>query len=249
MSQEQCWFNPNEEELPMTFQVAMIGSDGWVLASDGQATTQGGIRGTYQTDKIRYQQGVASAPFGEDCADLARNRILAELLTAPTTFLNDDFRRKMEVLAEQVWEAEYQSQSDGRSEDRKLSPLRTRGIIFTTALDGPIWHLAIGKQSALLTSTTKYIGGDSLNPARYFIEEYYDQRLSIRDLSLLAAHAVTKAARWNHMVSGLQLLIWRKGESDPEWLNAADHENRSKLLDKELSKIVQKAMGVPLSVN
>ena len=228
----------------MTFQVAMIGSNGWVLASDGRATIQGGIRSTYQTEKIRYENDVATAPFGDECALIARDRLLVELQPDPAKMNSGDFHHRLARLAEEIWLAEYEAQK-GRPEANRIRAERERGIIFLCPGINTIFVLGIGKQALVQTSTSRWVAGDSQNSATFVIQRYYDKSYSTDALAMLAAYAVVSAAALNPtMISGLELMLWENGASAAEWLNADDYEVQCKLLDAKISSVIREAMSI-----
>lgn len=233
MSQDERIDSIVGEELPMTYQVAMIGSDGWILASDGQATIQGGLvrRTSYQTQKIRYEDGVASAPFGDECAQITRDRIVAELKPDPNKLAQGAFHRELERFAERVWRAEFRSQNDGRPRDRRIRATRDRGIILLAKGSKSIFILGIGKQSNLSISITQYPAGDPTNPISFIAERYYDKSFTVNQLAVLATHCVVQASRFNALVSGLHGLAWREGEPDAQWLDEPEYIAHSQRLE------------------
>jgi len=227
-----------EEELPMTFQVAMIGPDGWVLASDGRGTRQGQRtkRTTFETQKIRYDNQVASAPSGDEIAQIARDRIIEELSPDPTKLASSAFHRELERFAERIWEAES---AVGIG---KISPGRDRGIIFMAVGSSTILYLGIGKQSNISPSITTCVAGDPHNAGIYFIERYYEKQ-PVNQLAVLATHTVTQAARINTMVSGMHAMAWRHGETDAKWLDADDYSLRSQQLERDMLAVMTTAMA------
>lgn len=231
----------------MTFQVAMIADDGWLLVSDERALLQGGglfVRATFDTPKIRYDLGVASAPFGDPCALIVRDRIIEELKPDPRKMSDEKFHRDLERRAEKVWRMEYKSQRGKPSQ--RLSPSRDRGVIFLSRGSKTIFILQIGKTSSLAISTTKYIGGDLGNPARFFTECYYDKARPVAELVMLAAYSVTMANKFNQqMISGLQVLRWQDGaehDSEADWLDASEYLSRSKMLQDNMAQVIESAL-------
>jgi hypothetical protein len=231
------------EELPVTFQAAMIASDGWVIASDTRSTLQGGNwkRQTYETDKLVCGNRLVSAVFGDECAMVARERILSELKPSPESLLDSAFRSKMERLTEKIWTKERQTQS-GLRRDTILSPMRIRGILFLAVGQKGIWLLGIGKQSLFSNSTNKYIAGDPTNPAVFLAERYYDKQRTVNELAFLAAHVVTESRRFNTMIDGLRIVGWRENTDDLVEFDEAQYERRSRELDSGMAALMFSAM-------
>jgi hypothetical protein len=222
----------------MTIQVAMIAADGWVLASDRQGAMQGSNwkRHTYETEKIVFRNGVVSAVYGDECAIIARGRILDELKPTPDVISDPDFQKKAEKLAVQVWETEATAFPG-------ISAGRDRGIIFMTVGQKVIRSLAFGKLPVSHSSSTRWIGGDKANVAIFFSERYYDIRLPTMELAVLAAHTVVQAARFNPIgIRGLDLIAWQAGRPEAEILDSAKYEEYSRTLDGTISDAVGQAM-------
>jgi hypothetical protein len=232
------------EELPVTFQVAMIASDGWVLASDRRVTLQGPSvkRTTYETKKIHYENQVASAPYGDESAQIARDRIIEELQPNAAKLLTSGFHREMERFAESVWQNEYESQCDDRPEPNKIRAGRERGVIFLAVGGTVIVVLQIGKQSNVSVITTKYIAGDPANPVVFLTERFYEKTHSVSELAVLATYSVAQARRFNVMISGMQALEWHIGQQDAKWLSAEDYELRSQKLEENMAAVMLAAM-------
>jgi hypothetical protein len=233
----------------MTFQVALIGCDGWVLASDGRGTSEGANarRITFETQKIRYENNVASAPCDDECGQIARDQILEHLEPDPTKFADAAFHRELERFANKIWQSEYDLQCDGREESHKIRPARDRGITFMAVGCKAIYFLAIGKESNLTMSTTKCVSGDPGNASASFVECYYDSEFSISELAILGTHAVVQAARFNTGVFGLHALSWHDGDTGAKWLDSEAYMAQSQKLEREMYEVMVAAMQFTIS--
>jgi hypothetical protein len=233
-----------EEELPMTFVVGAIGSDGWVLASDGRATVHGGgrtMRSSYETQKLRYENQIATAIFGDECAQIARDRIVEELKPDPTKLFDGLWQRELKGFADRVWQSERRLQNDGRPNRQKLDPTRQRGVLFAAVGCDRMLVLEIGKDSNITIRLTTCVAGDPGNPARFLIERYYEKQ-HVDQLAVLATHAIVQSTRFSTWISGLQAVVWHAGESDAAWLDANDYQARSQQLDRDMLAVMTTAM-------
>jgi hypothetical protein len=202
-----------QEEEPVTFQVALQASDGWIMASDTLETRDGGassypsIRHRTHTNKITYDANAGIAYFV--CGDaLAMNvaREAAPLFAGSAASLET---RLVEV-ANQHWSKDH----------RKEKSPSFRRVVFkrTTSdppFDGPFWELTIDKRSELKALSGKLVSGDIVSPAVFFTERYYDQKYPVRKLLRLAAHTILIAATFNKSIGGLELLFREKSRGQP----------------------------------
>jgi hypothetical protein len=215
----------------MTLQVAMLGRDGWVLASDTKGTLQGGgwVRQTYQAQKILYRNGVASAVYGDESAMVARQEI-TDLNPAPKDFDDPAFQQRIAQTAKDVWEREFKTQP--------ISQGRDRGIIFMAVGHKTIWNLAFGKEGLVRFDYSRLITGDPFNPVIFLSERYYQPDHTVSELAILAAHIVVQGRRSNSMVDGLELITWCNGDVDAQWRDASLYEKKSEMLDQDILELV-----------
>jgi hypothetical protein len=217
----------------MTLQVGMVAHDGWVLTSDTQGTLQGQgwVRQTYQTDKILCRNGVATLAWGDECAMIARQAILDRLTPTPTTIGSDTFSEAARDIAVETWKANPGS-----------SPQRTRGIVFASVGHKKLWHLSFGEQAVIHDQMNKQVYGDPSNPVIFFSEEFYRPSLTVRELTLLASHIVLQGARWNAMVYGLAIVIWKESSDQLELVDPTSYIERSTQLSRDLHELMSRTM-------
>lgn len=85
------------EEIPMTLQVALVGSDGVLLASDTKYGMTNKYRHTFVATKIRIdrERGIALAYAGNDLGIIAARSILTDLTA-------EDFAFSLELPLERI---------------------------------------------------------------------------------------------------------------------------------------------------
>jgi hypothetical protein len=217
----------------MTLQVGMLASNGWVLASDERSTLQGGewLRQTYNTDKILCLNGVATLAWVDECAMVARQKILDDLRPTPDIVATDEFQNAARECAKNVWR-----QHPG------YQPEKVRGVVLASVGHKQIWHLAFGQEAFTQSNASKTVYGDPANPIVFFSEEFYKPERSVDELAFLAAHIVTAGAKYNSMVGGLRLIVWREGTDELKFLDASLFEARSKQFTTELNDLVLNRM-------
>lgn len=182
----------------MTFQVCLVGSDGFVLASDTKTAHHEGIRVTSHTPKIQIQGNLTWAVAGYDVADQA-SRILVEKMK----LANDgNIEHLLESSGREAWER--------FSKDKPTE----RGTL-TVAQAAPVrlWMLDVDSASRCTPVGDKVFAGDDRNSAVYFPEFYYKPNTKTTDLVFLAALTVLAAGHLNPtFVDGLEIAVGRNGK-------------------------------------
>jgi hypothetical protein len=187
-----------EEEIPMTIQVGMIGSDGIVLASDTRWVQQGGIRHSFEAPKIRINHArglaVSCARNMETSTEIA-NLILAgsDDAPAPDCSYIDEIASTVLKTSGDRWDAQCLIVS--------LRPQLRLFRLQTRVAKGSIPPIMCHEIS------NRAVVGDDQNPAVFWSERYYERR-SMRSLILLAAHLVVTARNFNSaMIAGLEIVL------------------------------------------
>jgi 20S proteasome alpha/beta subunit len=187
------------EELPMTMQIGIVGSDGVILASDMQWFDETGTRVTYDSSKIVFDstKGIAVGCSGSSISRIVQNRIVEDL--APNDF-------------------EYPYQPVKRIVQSVLTNVSYRDTQWLIVLDTKprvrLFSLQIqGSRPDLfdfIEVPNKMYAGDAKNSAVFFSETYYDRR-PVEQLEMLAAHVILTAPRLNNAgIGGLEILVCDK---------------------------------------
>jgi 20S proteasome alpha/beta subunit len=221
------------EELPVTFQVGLIGSDGWVLASDTLETLDTGAQILASaTDKLYEDDKVVVAFSGDDWSRKARDRVIEKIRDsseAPRKVLTDIGNAVWQEIPEQV----------------KPRARRTLIVAFT---DNPkrFYFLELGK-GMLLEKRDFVTAGDDQNPAHFFIQRYYVRGAAtentIDQLKLLAAHTIRQASRHNSRVQGLDMIVCRVKDDTSQCERVSDSEIKrlsaeSEAIDQQLINLL-----------
>jgi hypothetical protein len=180
----------------MTMQVAMIGSDGIVLASDTQASISPlvggqGARHHYSASKIKVdpteQMAIACAGDMLTATQIA-DRVIAELMA-------------VEPLHRQrrVWEI-GRTIANGRDAECLIAYPDQCLYFFQSANHG-----ADIQCPEMIDSVH---AGDRINAATFWTTRYY-RRLPVRRLLRLAAHVIFSAHKLNNGgIKGLEMVYW-----------------------------------------
>jgi 20S proteasome alpha/beta subunit len=203
------YFAFTEEEFLMTFQVAVGASDGWIMASDtkenrfaGIATK--GIRETTDTKKLFYDPGTRTTYMisGDDIGRDAAKDVLDHVKDRGETYPDMDWlQNELPELVSLRWH-------------KKLAqrPASPRTVIFAFGNARPFWELRIQPDSRIERIYTKVCAGDENNAAKFFLEGYYDDNLSVRQLLPLVAHTILMAGKVNSSgVGGLEITFVEEG--------------------------------------
>jgi|HubBroStandDraft_6_1064221.scaffolds.fasta_scaffold576715_1 hypothetical protein len=198
-----------DEDFLVTFQVAMTATDGWIMASDTQATqfagiASGGIRETTDTKKIAHDQSSRTTFMvsGDGVGRIAARDIISAL-RAFGSYPDDDWlEHAMPRIASAAF-AEHTS---------KRQPPSPRKIILAVQNSRPFWQVWVGKNSTAERVYSKTFGGDETNSAKFFVEQYYNREATVGTLLPLAAHSVLMAGNRNPSgVGGLEITFWEDG--------------------------------------
>jgi hypothetical protein len=219
-----------EEELPMTMQVGMVGTDGVLIASDTKWHVDPrvprdkfwiGGRYSFNSPKIKLDRGrgiAVSQALNMETAGIVADRILADLKEEefgdPVAFI--------EAIGEQVLE----TAEIGRREAGCLIALckpQPQLFLFVFAATGE------GRKGAICRKMESFaITGDNVNPAIFWAEAYYRKR-PIKSLIPLAAHLIVSAETLNSgSISGLEIVF-------------CDQSGFHRLSDESLSELSLKA--------
>jgi len=199
-------FSPQvvEEEIPMTMQVGMVGTDGVLIASDTQRTEEMGLRQSYNSSKIRTDEecGVLVSLSGKlVAAGYLADGIITKTKANPTWL-------ESEMGAVQEVEKSVLPRVPQGGEPCSCLVVFTRPEIalyrFQIVQVGISWQLVTDQQSG------KVYAGDCKNSAIFWAQHYYPRhpKLPIRKLIPLAAHLIYMAHRLNTTgISGLEIAL------------------------------------------
>jgi len=209
---------PDPEEVQVTFQLTMVGSDGILLASDTQVTEIGtnSYRETHSTYKIEIheQEEVTYCCSGGDLALTAAEGILSNLRARQADKVLTDAGLK-ELLRESGNEA------------LEATPIiigwgcqHNTGTVLLVIPIGNVltsWVLYVQhdnnperRRCSVERVLTHARSGDTANSAIFFVQKYFPghPKLPLRRLLPLAAHAVLMAGKLNPAgVSGLDIVL------------------------------------------
>lgn len=220
----------------MTFQIAMIGSDGWVLASDRIRGNAQGVRLTSTIDKaiVSHDLGFAYAFAGDDCAAMM-GATLAEHVSELKPESQAQFRQWLIGLANNTWEY------FAKNVQPIHSSYQLRSVILMLASSPrQFWLIQIGQQSLVDAVHDKWISGDISNAARFFVERYYDKDLRVDQLVNLASQTLIGASKLSPAgVRGLDIVTCKAGvlEMSPD-AQIESLTKRSLAADRKIGKLV-----------
>lgn len=190
LSASQCTIG--REELPMTMQVGMVGSDGIVIAGDTRhyVEYEGRPWRSYSSSKIKLDN------TGQIAIACARN-------------IDISFR-----IADQIFAAIPSVAVEGRAgKIRDIGSCLAVGVDAEciVAISEPVLSIFFlqcdSKGDARCDHVDRCVAGDGGNPAYYWAERYYNRNLSMNQLVRLSAHIVVAAGSMNNgSVRGLEMV-------------------------------------------
>jgi len=188
----------------MTLQVALVGTDGIVLASDKRTSDVDFVTTTSRTSKIIVDDAatVAIAYAGHEISRYVAGRILREpsVLESKGSYLID-----VEKLAETV----YKEQEEQITQDSRRGFRTDSQLLIVQRKDLSRFHVLHMDRAKSLSEPRydKAIIGHATNTACFFAERYY-RKAPVDALKLLAAHTILTAGRINPFgIEDLEMLV------------------------------------------
>jgi 20S proteasome alpha/beta subunit len=215
------------EEIPMTMQVGMIGSNGIVLASDTRHSvnplvSDGGVRHHYGAPKIKIDptEQLAVACAGDmPTANQIASRVMDELMAV------DPFNRER-----RIWE--IGREVAGSHDAQCLIAYPDSRLYFFQSTNS-------GSDVSCTEVWDSIHAGDSINAATFWTTRYY-RKLPIKRLLRLAAFLIFEAHKLaSGGINGLEMVYW----NGAKYLHLSKDENRkweakAKQWDKQIRRFI-----------
>jgi hypothetical protein len=200
----------SNEDIPMTFQIGMVGSDGILIASDQKAGRWERYKTTSHVTKVfcDAELGAIYCGSGSDVAVRAGKRTIEIALSEP----NLPMSKCAEKAATEVWIQRYENpEFTGQPQEESVV------IARVTDSNSDLWYVKVGNPSLCKPILDRVNIGDVSNASIFFSERYFpgmsEKRPPIARLLPLAAHIVLMAGKLNPTgVDGLEIAICRVGE-------------------------------------
>jgi hypothetical protein len=190
-----------DKEFPMTLQVALVGTDGIVLASDTKWSETRQVRHTYNRTKIEinYERRIAvsyarnmdsSARAAKDIA----NKITDEQWDSPQLRIEEIAEEAMQSLPYNI-------------RDLNCLIVSPRMKLFRLEMTQDLSKGAFEARPSCWESTDKAPAGDETNAALFWGERYYERR-PIRTLVPLAAYLINAGNKLSpDRIEGLEIVL------------------------------------------
>jgi hypothetical protein len=232
----------------VTFQVALRGSDGILLASDTQGAVADAVRLAPRDERLirwmpksgkiaisrKHNVTVAMAGINADLSFRAAAILLDKIENMDS--LPHQFLWDCVSIGDEAYKAHHGPDKDGPCEATLL-------VIAPEHAEDQIFRIEVGKRSCPFAVKNKIIAGDTANAAIFFVERYYDEETlrPLSELRFLAAHTVLMGATLTSYVAGLEMVVCRQG-SKPERVEVLDPlPQLSAKLDKAIKRSIFKS--------
>jgi len=210
----------------MTLQVALVGTDGLILASDTKVNVLNqNFNSTATRSKvlIAHDRKIAACWSGEQWPSYnLADQIVRRMSDADFQYPYNSLRTLASEIVNRrgIHGEEYAS---------------AEVIVVTNQNEPKTYEITATRDRCDCWRQDKIVKGHLANPALYFTERYYD-RLSIARLLPLAAHVIVNAGRINPRgIEGLEVILCTK--EGFETLNAAEIAELVAWSDKADSEI------------
>jgi hypothetical protein len=205
---KELGYHPFWEDTPVTLQVALIGTDGILLASDRKTVVRGNglVDQSFLSSKILIDsaQGIAIAHSGNQISHQVAELILSD----PAPVSEKLSTPKLQSFATEVWNRDESRPFDWHGELLIICKNNLDRIIKVSL--GP---LLLGKniegaRAERALSYDKICAGHASNPAIFFSEHYYPNvKKRVSQLVFLAAHLILTGSRINpNGIEGLEIV-------------------------------------------
>ncbi len=213
--QSKVWtMIPDPEEIPVTFQLGIIGEDGVLLASDTLCTAITPYRSRYNSPKIQLEEEkhVAYCWAGDALGKLLEQEISSGLDNLKYT--------EAKTFLQRAAHAAISKASAIRATDPGRQFYSCTLLITAPTHSGrmALWKVQAsapplgGPQVTFEEILDRSLAGDQSTSAVFFTERYFprNQTLPIRNLIPLAAHTVLLAGKLNPVgIGGLEMALCR----------------------------------------
>jgi 20S proteasome alpha/beta subunit len=235
------WQDPQEIGHNMTLQVALIGKDGFVIASDRKTVNEVSVRRTAETTKVIVSDkaDIVCAFSGTHIVSSVAKHVVATLNSYGD---RDDIETRLEKAVLEKFEL-----YDGPVREHLAKAGRAMIVAAYNEKNGRarLWEVIFTGHPFVNSFLDKAIGGDSINTAIFLVERYYNgKETPVEDLTILAVHTILEGHALNPlMVGGVDVVVSQHGEK-PRLLT--DEEVRSL---RERSTEIHNKVGTLLSAN
>jgi 20S proteasome alpha/beta subunit len=211
-----CYFDCFQEDLNMTLQVALVGNDGFVIATDTKASTDGGpLAPVPNRNQLRRSSSTPKMVVSDSkklvCV-FSGEQTVGQLARRLINYVNENPGLDLSNCLEEKITERLGSFETVRS---KISGNLIAAI--PAAEDGipKLYHVTILEGQALCQPILdRVVDGDRRNPAQFFVERYYTPDKTVEELKFLAAHTVLEGGRLNPTtVGGLEVLVSKNGKT------------------------------------
>lgn len=210
----------------MTLQVALVGTDGVVLAGDEKILNIADFATGSLSTKIKHTDKLAVSWAWDDIGE-----------TIASALVQNPDRLDVESDLEQFIKDTYRSALNNRSERLKLNPRAELLAISRKNLGRALYVEVDTGHCTVRPVQDKIYAGHIKNPGCYFVERYYEKGvLSVAELVPLAAHTVLAAGKLNPLgIEGLE--IFTCTNRGIETLPASEVESLSRRAERTDKKI------------
>lgn len=233
-------YAPDAEDIPMTFQIGIVGTDGVLLASDECYIDPGlgqGARTRYRGQKIfiRGDGQIAYCAAGDDWAAMSAERH------------SDSFTGNLVIYQNMVLAREFAIDDCLTRKGKFFAEENRHGTVLAVHREPKVelWHMDVMFRGQLpICISDRVCIGDTGNPAVFFLERYLPPgaKLSLDKLKFLAAHSIAMAEKINPTgIGGLEMVLCREDRFERV---SAEEINYLKSQSEDLDSSIANALSI-----
>lgn len=197
----------------MTLQVAFVGSDGFVMASDRKVTFWQPSRYSSPTGKfaVSDENGIVCAHSGDEFALEAANHLIG--IRIPIEVTQENLRSLMKKESDIAWQKHVPRKRSGEPGSSQ-QPMVLVGLM--RCKEWPLWRIVVKESSDCVPTQQKAFAGDQTSGATFFAESFYSKGplRPVHEVLLLAVQTILEGNRLNptYVSEEFDLIVCKDGK-------------------------------------
>lgn len=229
-----------EEELIMTYQVTLCGSDGIVVASDRCELWQ-----EQQGSRSRTGSKMKKIYLSPD-GQVAWTFSGGSLSNIAAVYLRDRLNEGTILTVENVQEELRHCGDDATKNFPRVNPVVTDVIVLVMA-NKRIFRASISTHTAVVEIESKrFISGFSESLAGFIPERFFNEQMGVKELAVLGSYAVRMAHILDRGIDGLDIAIYQESAKRFDFVNASAYWDHALFVDEVLKNCLKNsAIDIP----
>lgn len=223
------------QEMPMTYQLSMVGSDGVVVASD-RCEVWGEGPGSLSRTSTRLCKIYLSPDM-----KFAWTFSGSYISNVAAVYLRDYLHDGQMNLTDDTAEACLRRVGDDAASNFPALNATINGVVvLTSGESGLIFRASISRHTVCQrVDNGKFISGATQNLAGFLPEQFYKRTRRVDELIVLASYAVWAAKELEpSYIDGLDIAVFRNGSFG--FVDASPYWQQAEVMNKKLEQLIKR---------